>query len=123
VTLNADDSIASDAAEDVDPFMEYVLLGDSLSDGVLAWTSIGVNVSEAYNVSAAATIYANGGVANSNAMSGGPGGNMTMGENGTINGTMNATLTARDSGAVVRGSRASWASLCAVLVAAFFFGM
>jgi hypothetical protein len=87
ITLNADDQIAAQAAEDIDPFMEYVLLGDSLSDGVLAWTSIGVNVSVAYNINAAATLYAIGGVANANSMGGGPSGNTTMG-NGTTNGTI-----------------------------------
>ncbi|TID19595.1 extracellular dioxygenase [Venturia nashicola] len=86
LTLNAEDTIASAASVDVDPFMEYVLLGDSLSDGLLAWTSIGVNMSASYNISAAATIYESGGVANTNFMGGGgdaPGGNMTAGANGT----------------------------------------
>ncbi|QDS69944.1 hypothetical protein FKW77_002000 [Venturia effusa] len=90
VTLNADDSIATQASEDVDPFMEYVLLGETLSDGLLAWTSIGVNMSASYDISAAATIYASGGVANANSMGGGPGGpggNITTGTNSTMNGT------------------------------------
>lgn len=91
VTLNADDSIATQASVDIDPFMEYVLLGDSLSDGLLAWTSIGVNMSASYDVSAAATLYASGGVANANSMGGGgggPGGNTTTtGTNSTINDT------------------------------------
>lgn len=91
VTLNADDSIATQASVDIDPFMEYVLLGDSLSDGLLAWTSIGVNMSASYDVSAAATLYASGGVANAKSMGGGgggPGGNTTTtGTNSTINDT------------------------------------
>lgn len=90
VTLNADDSIATQASEDIDPFMEYVLLGDSLSDGLLAWTSIGVNLSASYDISAAATLYASGGVANANSMGGGgsaPGGNITTGTNSTTNDT------------------------------------
>lgn len=94
ITLNADDSIATQASEDIDPFMEYVLLGDSLSDGLLAWTSIGVNMSASYDITAAATFYASGGVANANSMGGGggsaPGGNMTTGTNSTTNGTASA---------------------------------
>jgi protocatechuate 3,4-dioxygenase beta subunit len=81
-TLNSDDSILAQASEDVDPIMEYILLGDSITDGVLAWTSIGVNVSASYNVQAAATIYESGGVENE--QSGGPGGNGTFGGNGTM---------------------------------------
>jgi hypothetical protein len=92
VTLNTDDMIASQAAEDVDPFAEYVLLGNSISDGILAWTVVGVNVTANHSVSAAATLYADGGVANSNAMSGGPDGASGSPPNGTIpaNGTASA---------------------------------
>ena len=74
LTLNADDMIASQAAEDVDPFATYVLLGSDISDGILSWTTIGVNISAAYSVSAAATIYAEGGVENEDTMQGGPDG-------------------------------------------------
>lgn len=37
LTLNADDSVLATESADTDPFVEYVLLGDSVSDGVLAW--------------------------------------------------------------------------------------
>ena len=74
ITQNADDMIASQAAEDVDPFATYVLLGSDISDGVLAWTTIGVNITADYTVSAAATIYADGGVENEGATGGGPDG-------------------------------------------------
>lgn len=102
ITLNADDMIASQAAEDVDPFAEYVLLGSSISDGILAWTTIGVNISAAYNVSAAATIYETGGVANENAMQGGPdgagGGPPGSGTNGTEIGVQSvSTATSSDA--------------------------
>lgn len=84
-TLNEDDNILAQAAEDVDPMMEYVLLGKTLSEGILAWTSIGINASSSYSVSAAATIYETGGVENENGMGGsGPGGNGPMGGNGTM---------------------------------------
>ncbi|EGZ08051.1 hypothetical protein PHYSODRAFT_339922 [Phytophthora sojae] len=42
LTTNADDMILSqEAGGDFDPVMEYVLLGDLVSDGVLAWISVG----------------------------------------------------------------------------------
>lgn len=44
LTENADDDILQMEADTTDPFMEYVLLGDSVSDGIFAWISIGVNV-------------------------------------------------------------------------------
>lgn len=43
LTENADDDILQTEADTTDPFMEYVLLGDSVSDGIFAWISIGVN--------------------------------------------------------------------------------
>lgn len=101
ITANADDMIASQAAEDVDPFAEYVLLGSNISDGLLAWTTIGVNLTANYSVNAAATIYADGGVANENVMGGGPdapGGGLPNGTAST-NGTFTAASlnTATDS--------------------------
>ncbi|PYI14791.1 aromatic compound dioxygenase [Aspergillus violaceofuscus CBS 115571] len=43
LTLNEDDIILKNEVDDTDPLMEYVLLGDSVSDGIFAWISIGVN--------------------------------------------------------------------------------
>ncbi|KAL4948391.1 Intradiol ring-cleavage dioxygenase [Aspergillus filifer] len=40
---NSDDSILETEAETTDPFVEYVLLGDSVSDGIFAWISLGIN--------------------------------------------------------------------------------
>jgi hypothetical protein len=71
-TLNSDDDILSGEAASMDPVMEYVLLGDSVSDGLLAWISIGIDASASYEVSSAATWTENGGVVNEN--SGAPGG-------------------------------------------------
>ncbi|GMF34893.1 unnamed protein product [Phytophthora lilii] len=63
LTTNADDSILSEeAAEDFDPVFEYVLLGDSVSDGVLAWISVGVDMTRAQTITAAGTLTADGGV-------------------------------------------------------------
>ncbi|KAL4734796.1 Intradiol ring-cleavage dioxygenase [Aspergillus similis] len=40
---NSDDSILATEAETTDPFVEYVLLGDDVSQGVFAWISLGIN--------------------------------------------------------------------------------
>jgi hypothetical protein len=43
---NLDDFwIAPSATPESDPFLEYVLLGERIEDGILAWMSIGVNAS------------------------------------------------------------------------------
>ncbi|KAL4811476.1 Intradiol ring-cleavage dioxygenase [Aspergillus unguis] len=79
ITTNADDHVVSDETEnsDSDPFLEYAFLGDSLADGLVAWVTLGVNVSANHDssVSYAATLTENGGVANENSGGGGgPGG-------------------------------------------------
>lgn len=75
LTTNAQDSILSEEAATSDPFMTYVLLGDSVEDGLLAWLAFGVNTTLSKEVSAAATLYESGGQANPNAGGGGgPGG-------------------------------------------------
>ncbi|KAJ4347281.1 uncharacterized protein N0V89_011221 [Didymosphaeria variabile] len=78
VTLNADDSILSEeaATDGVDPFHEYTLLGDVVSDGVFAWLAFGINSTQVSSVSPAAYYYKEGGVANENSggMGGGAGG-------------------------------------------------
>ena len=57
----------------MDPFVEYVLVNpDNIADGVLAWISLGIDPSKADDVTAAATIYETGGVANANSGMGGP---------------------------------------------------
>lgn len=74
LTTNAQDSILSEEAETSDPFVQYVLLGESVEDGLLGWLSFGVDSALVKSVSAAATLYEEGGVANPNAGGGGPGG-------------------------------------------------
>lgn len=82
ITENADDSIlSSETGNDVDPMMEYTLLGDTIEDGLFAWLAFGINTTYATTITPAATLYASGGVENTN--SGGPGGNSTVG-NGTF---------------------------------------
>src|SRR6266498_388214 len=45
VTTNADDMWSIEQAEnDYDPFPEYLYLGDDVTDGLLAWIQIGINV-------------------------------------------------------------------------------
>lgn len=86
LTENANDSILADEAATTDPFMEYVLLGDDISDGILAWIAVGINNTDAaaYDVSPAATLTADGGVENeSGGMGGGPGGNSSGAPSGT----------------------------------------
>lgn len=76
ITTNAKDSIfVQSAASGFDPVMEYALLGDAVEDGLFAWISVGVDMTIAKSVSAAATLTATGGVMNaSNGMGGGGGG-------------------------------------------------
>ena len=79
LTTNAEDSILAEEAETSDPFMTYVLLGDTVEDGLLAWLAFGVNTTLSKEVSAAATFYESGGQANPNAGGGGPGGSPPSG--------------------------------------------
>lgn len=76
-TDNSDDSILAEEADTVDPFIEYVLLGDDVSEGVFGWLAFGMDSSNAFNITPAAYLTENGGVANANSgggMGGGPGG-------------------------------------------------
>jgi protocatechuate 3,4-dioxygenase beta subunit len=79
VTLNTDDMILSQEANTMDPYVEYVLLGEDVSDGILAWISIGIDPTMDNEISAAAIIYEDGGVASENTMGGGPGGDSAEG--------------------------------------------
>lgn len=87
VTTNEEDSILGQEADGMDPFLQYILLGDSIEDGILAWISIGIDSTTNSAVNSAATIYEIGGIANENSMGGGMGGD-APGGNGTTNGTM-----------------------------------
>ena len=64
ITQNADDHVVEDETEDSnsDPFFEYALLGDKLEDGILAWVTMGVNVSASYDADYAASLTRDGGV-------------------------------------------------------------
>lgn len=83
LTTNAEDNIMEEeAATGADPIMSYVMLGDSVEDGLLAWLAFGVDMSNVSNITAATTNYESGGVANPDAGMGGPGGPPPGGEDG-----------------------------------------
>lgn len=108
ITENADDSILSEEASDVDPMVEYVLLGDDVSEGIFGWLAFGMDSGSSYDVTPAANLYAEGGVANANSGMGGggspPGGN----------GTDGAPTGAVPSGAIPSGAIPSGAANLAV---------
>ena len=54
VTSNSDDSILAEEAEDVDPFVEYVMLGDDISEGLFGWLAFGMDSTNSYNITPAA---------------------------------------------------------------------
>ncbi|SPO00601.1 related to extracellular dioxygenase [Cephalotrichum gorgonifer] len=75
LTTNAEDGIlAEEASTNHDPFVSYVLLGDSVEEGLLGWLAFGIDTTAVKNISAAATHYKDGGVANPNTGGGRPGG-------------------------------------------------
>lgn len=87
ITENSSDSILSEEAGTVDPFMEYVLLGDSVADGIFGWLAFGMDSNSAYNITPAAYLTENGGVENENAGGGMGGGSPPGGSGGPPSGT------------------------------------
>ncbi|KAJ5123097.1 hypothetical protein N7448_009194 [Penicillium atrosanguineum] len=74
LTTNANDSILSEEADTIDPFMEYVYLGEDVSDGIFAWINVGIDSTEDSDVTPAAYYTEEGGVENeSSGMGGGSG--------------------------------------------------
>ena len=63
VTLNAKDTLLLTDLAVSDPITEYVMLGEKVEDGVLAWYSFGLNTTAARQINVAATYYESGGVA------------------------------------------------------------
>ena len=63
VTTNDKDSLLLVDLTVSDPITEYVMLGDKVEDGILAWYSFGLNMTAARQISVAATYYEGGGVA------------------------------------------------------------
>lgn len=84
LTTNDEDSILAEEADTIDPFVEYVFLGDSVSDGIFAWISLAMDSSESSSVTPAAYYTEEGGVENENSGggAGGPGGSGPGGPGG-----------------------------------------
>ncbi|KAA8643377.1 hypothetical protein EYZ11_003425 [Aspergillus tanneri] len=71
LTTNDEDGILAGEAKVIDPFMQYVYLGDRIEDGLFAWISLGIDASRESNVRAGAYYTENGGVED-NLPGGGP---------------------------------------------------
>ncbi|EUC40310.1 hypothetical protein COCMIDRAFT_9781 [Bipolaris oryzae ATCC 44560] len=73
LTTNADDDILAGEAAEVDPFVEYVLLGDDVSEGIFGWIAFGMDTAASYDVSPAVYYTSEGGVENEDSNIGGGG--------------------------------------------------
>lgn len=93
LTTNANDSILSEEADTIDPMMEYVLLGDDVSDGVFAWITVGIDSTESTDITPGAVYTEEGGFENDSSSSGGGGGG-SGGSGGSPPGS-SSTTTAR----------------------------
>jgi protocatechuate 3,4-dioxygenase beta subunit len=112
LTTNADDSILSEEATTTDPFIEYVLLGDSVADGLFGWLAFGMDTKASYNITPAAYLTENGGVENENSgMGGGMGGGPPGASGAPPNGTM-------PSGTMLAGASASGSAVSSTLAVA-----
>ncbi|PHH56225.1 hypothetical protein CFIMG_000445RA [Ceratocystis fimbriata CBS 114723] len=122
LTENADDSILAEetATDGVDPFLEYTLLGDELSDGLFAWLAFGINTTQSTSITPASFYYESGGVTNSNSNGGGGGGSPPSGS-GMPSGGMPSGSGAFGSGipssATLASSRTASSSTTSVYVA------
>ncbi|KFY26443.1 hypothetical protein V491_01301 [Pseudogymnoascus sp. VKM F-3775] len=108
ITTNAEDRVVqSELENDSDPFLNYVLLGDTVEDGLFMWISFGVNTTATYTASPAAELTADGGEAveggGSGAVSGGDGafGNGTAPTGGDFSGSAPPGETATDISSAV----------------------
>lgn len=61
LTKNAADNIFKGEAADSDPVLNYVYLGDSVSDGLFGWITIGIDPTISKTVNAAAYLDEDGG--------------------------------------------------------------
>lgn len=64
VTRNIVDYLLFEEAATMDPMAEYVLLGDDITDGVMAWISIGIDPTADAEILAAAAVYKSNGEMN-----------------------------------------------------------
>ncbi|KAG4428904.1 hypothetical protein IFR05_015618 [Cadophora sp. M221] len=101
ITTNVEDRVVQGELEnDSDPFLNYVLLGEKVEDGLFMWVTLYVDPSATYTSSPASELTADGGVAVSGGTSSGPSGGSGGGAGG--NGTMPSG--AAPSGAMPSGS-------------------
>jgi protocatechuate 3,4-dioxygenase beta subunit len=64
IKLNADDYALAIEANTTDPIANYLYLGDNISDGIIAWLTVGINTTYQYTLDPAAWWTADGGVEN-----------------------------------------------------------
>ncbi|KAF5321797.1 hypothetical protein D9619_000055 [Psilocybe cf. subviscida] len=64
LTQNKADRIMSEEAGSMDPIMDYVWLGSSPYDGILAWITIGIDSKKSYSPHPAVILTSNGGAFN-----------------------------------------------------------
>ena len=69
ITSNAEDRVFATEAASSDPVFNYVMLGDHLNDGLLAWLTLGVNTTLSNTINPAAIYYEGGGVQQESSMS------------------------------------------------------
>lgn len=55
--LNSEDAILMEAAHTSDPIMQYVFLGNSIEDGIFAWTTLGISPEAHFEVKSSASWY------------------------------------------------------------------
>jgi hypothetical protein len=115
LTENADDSILGEEAADVDPMVEYVLLGDDISEGLFGWLAFGIDSGASYNVTPAATLTEDGGVANENAGMGMGGGGPPSGSGAPPSGSGAPPGSGVPSGAIPSDAAATSAAVDSTL--------
>lgn len=119
LTENANDRVVkAEITNGADPFLNYVLLGDSVSDGLFMWVTVSVNTSASYMSSPASDLTADGGVSvsSSSSPSGVNGGNGTTMGNGTVpsGATPSGVLPSAAGNSSVASSTATSSSLLTV---------
>ena len=99
VTANSEDSILAESAVEgaSDPLFEYVYLGDSVSDGIYAWATVGINTNETKTTQAASYLDADGGHVGTNSMGGDGAMGVDMGSNTTDANTTSIATASIDS--------------------------
>ncbi|OBT53214.1 hypothetical protein VE04_05943 [Pseudogymnoascus sp. 24MN13] len=105
ITTNAEDRVVQgELVNDSDPMLNYVLLGETVADGLFMWISLAVNSTATYTASPAAELAADGGhaVEGGGNVGGGSGGgamgNGTMPSGGGPSGTAPPGVVGTDVG-------------------------